>query len=101
MIIVPDVERITVSKGQLEWLIEVMGGSYEHEDEYRPLWDDLMKGREITDIHSLWYLCESVVDRATFGDNDDASRRDKAFGIRLMAKVRKEESNGAKVIKGE
>ncbi len=96
MIVVPDVERIEVSKGQREWLIGIMGGSYEHEDEYRPLWDDLTKGREIADIHSLWYLCESVVDRATFGDHDDHSRRDKGFGIRLMAKVRKEEHGKAR-----
>ncbi len=92
-VIVPNTERIKLSNGQLAWVRDehILRMPNHQEHHYGDLWLEVEKGQEVTAINSLSYICESAVDRATYGDNDAESRRDKAFGLRIMAKIRKAE----------
>jgi hypothetical protein len=84
---------LTLSKGQVEWLLEIMQGIYETDDpDYQEVWYQINMGdgQTITGqsaFTGLMYLTTSVIDRVNYGDRDEAAYRDKGFGQRILQKV--------------
>jgi hypothetical protein len=81
-------EKVRLSKGQRAWLKnEIMWGTYECEEFYMPLFNELVEGQEVTELVPLKNLMEGVEDRVNYGDRDPAAYRDRGFAQRILAKI--------------
>lgn len=80
---------VKLSRAQRKWLMnEIMGGTYQYEEWYKPLWDELNVDYAITAIEQLKCLMEGVVDRVNYGDRDKQAYRDRGYGLRILEKIR-------------
>lgn len=83
---------VKLSKGQHAWLksyrLHALG--YDQPgDEWFELWTEVQAGREITELESLRQVCESDIDRWTWGERDEVAARDRGYGLRIIAKIEK------------
>jgi len=76
-----------LSKGQRDWLIEIMYGGYDTEEYYRSLYDQIKAGDFISEVEPLTTLLESIIDRVNYGDKDKTAYRDRSFAQRIITKI--------------